>query len=594
MIDTAAIRKVWGMLTTDERRNAMVLLALMVVGMAFETLGIGLVIPAIGLLTQPDFIKDSPGLRRLVEGSGNPGNPGLITGAMVGLLAIYLLKTVFLAFLAWRQAGYAFHLQARMSQSLFATYLRQPYTFHLQRNSAQLIRNAVNEMNVFTFNVATPIMTLAAEALVLPGVCILLLVVEPFGTVIVVSILGVIAWGFHALSHGRIASWGEARQHHEGLRIQHLQQGLGGAKDVKLLGREAEFLDQYALHNLESARVGQRQLTVQQLPRLFLELLAVTGLSTLVLTMIARGRDPVTILPVLGLFAAAAFRLLPSINRVLGSLQSLRYGLATVNTLHEELNLAIPGAGTRDVPAHPLRETLELDRVTYTYPGAPAPAIRSLSLTIRRGESVGFIGGSGAGKSTLIDVLLGLLDPDSGQVHADGRDIRRSLRGWQDQIGYVPQSIYLTDDTLRRNVAFGLASSQIDERAVLRAIRAAQLEDFVQSLPQGLDTTVGERGVRLSGGQRQRIGIARALYHDPATLVLDEASSSLDYATEREVMQAVRALQGTKTIIIVAHRLSTVEHCDRLYRLEGGRLVETGTPLTMLAAPPAARAGLQQ
>lgn len=594
MIDTAAIRKVWGLLTVGERRGAVVLLALMVVGMVFETLGIGLVIPAIGLLTQPDFASGFPALQRLVGGASSPGSPALIAGAMLGLLAIYLLKTLFLSFLAWRQAGYAFQLQARMSQSLFALYLRQPYPFHLQRNSAELIRNAVNEMNVFTFNVAVPIMTLAAEALVLPGVCILLLAVEPLGTFIVVTVMGVVAWAYYSLAHRRIAAWGIARQQHEGLRIQHLQQGLGGAKDVKLLGRESEFLDQYAMHNAQSALVGQRQWTVQQLPRLFLELLAVGGLSVLVLVMLARGRDPVAILPVLGLFAAAAFRLLPSVNRVLTSLQALRYGLAAVNTLHKELHLPLPAAAVQRTAARTVCETLELVRVTYTYPGAPSPAIRNLSLTIRRGEAIGFIGGSGAGKSTLVDVLLGLLEPDSGEVRADGKNILHSLRGWQDQIGYVPQSIFLTDDSLRRNVAFGLAASQIDERAVLRAIRAAQLEEFVQSLPQGLDTTVGERGVRLSGGQRQRIGIARALYHDPATLVLDEASSSLDYETEREVMQAVRALQGTKTIIIVAHRLSTVEHCDRLYRLEGGRLVETGAPSTMLTTPASTRLGMQR
>jgi ABC-type multidrug transport system fused ATPase/permease subunit len=230
----------------------------------------------------------------------------------------------------------------------------------------------------------------------------------------------------------------------------------------------------------------------------------------------------------------------------------------------------------------PLRHTLELHRVSFTYPAAHAPSLTDLSLTVRRGESVGFVGASGAGKSTLVDIVLGLLASEAGEVWVDGKNIQTNLRNWQDQIGYVPQSIFLTDDTLRRNVAFGLANEQIDEAAVWRAIRAAQLDELVHTLPQGLDTVVGERGIRLSGGQRQRIGIARALYHDPGVLVLDEATSSLDTTTERGVIQAVNALRGDKTVLIVAHRLSTVEHCDRLYRLEQGKVIEEGTPSAMV------------
>jgi ABC-type multidrug transport system fused ATPase/permease subunit len=225
----------------------------------------------------------------------------------------------------------------------------------------------------------------------------------------------------------------------------------------------------------------------------------------------------------------------------------------------------------------PFQTEIRLANVNFTYPSAAAPALRDLRLRISKGEAVGFVGPSGSGKSTLVDVVLGLLTPGTGQVLVDNKDIQGNLRAWQDQIGYVPQSIYLTDDTLRRNVAFGLPDREIDEAAVSRAVRAAQLEEFVEGLPKGLDTIVGERGIRLSGGQRQRIGIARALYHDPAVLVLDEATSALDTVTERDVMQAVSALHGNKTVLIVAHRLSTVANCDRLYRLEQGRIeAETG------------------
>lgn len=580
--DLSTVQKIWGLLTLAERRSAILLLGLMLIGMVLETLGIGLIIPVIALLAQPDFVSSSPMLRSFLASLGNPNHHSLVIGAMLGLAGVYIIKTLFLTFLVWRQMHFAFEVQAQISERLFATYLHQPYTFHLQRNSAQLIRNAVSEVNLFTFSALIPGMSLATEVLVLPGLCFLLLAVEPRGALIIVSVLGTAAWGFHHLTRGRITRWGEARQYHEGLRIQHLQQGLGGAKEVKLLGREKDFLEQYALHNSQSARVGQFQLTLQQFPRLWLELLAAIGLAILVITMLAQGRELSDVLPVLGLFAAAAFRLMPSVNRVLAAMQSLRYGLVVVNTLYEELKLSATAIGKIGPAIAPLRESLKLSHVTYTYPGAFAPALEDISLLIRRGELVGFIGASGAGKSTLVDIFLGLLAPDSGAVEVDGSDIQGSLRSWQDQVGYVPQSIFLTDDTLRRNVAFGLSVTQIDEAAVWRAIRSAQLEEFVHSLPKGLETVVGERGVRLSGGQRQRIGIARALYHDPATLVLDEASSALDAATEREVMQAVHAMQGTKTILIVAHRLSTVEHCDRLYRIEHGRVVATGTPQAML------------
>ncbi len=575
-------RKIWGALTSGERRDAAVLLGLMFIGMVLETLGAGLVIPAIALLTQRDFASNYPALQPIIQALGNPDQQTLVIGGMLVLVGVYLVKVLFLAFLAWWQMRFVFGVQVQLSQRLFATYLRQPYTFHLQRNSAQLIRNATGEVSLFAFQGVLPCMVLLTEAMVFLGLCGLLLAVEPVGTFVAVSVLGGTAWAFNRVTRASITRWGEARQHHDGLRIQHLQEGLGGAKDVKLLGRESDFLEQYRVHNTQSARVGRFLATLHQLPRLWLELLAVSGLAILVLSMLAQGRALEALLPAVGLFAAAAFRLMPSVSRVLNSVHSLRYAMPVFDTLHAELQLAAPEtAGTRS-SATAFHSAVELKNVTYTYPGAHTTALHDVSLVIRRGEAVGLIGGSGAGKSTLVDILLGLLSPDHGEVRVDGADIRHALRDWQDQIGYVPQSIFLTDDTLTRNVAFGLANAQIDTAAVWRALRAAQLEYLVHSLPHGLDTLVGERGIRLSGGQRQRIGIARALYHDPAMLVLDEATSSLDTATELGVMQAVRALQGTKTIVIVAHRLSTVNHCNRLYRLEQGRVVEEGTPATML------------
>lgn len=576
--------KIRSLLTPAERKSAFILFGLMVIGMLLETLSVGLVIPLITLMMQDDLAIRYPVLQPTLEFLGNPTQVQLIVGAMLGLIVIYLVKNLFLAFLAWRQTRFTYGIQQHLSQRLFTTYLRQPYSFHLQRNSAQLVRNVTGEVSLFTgaVNNALNILT---EGLVLLGIACLLLLVEPIGALIVASVLGVVAWSFYRGNRARITRWGEARQYHEGLRMQHLQQGLGGVKDVKLLGRETDFLTQYQIHNTQSAQVARLQATLQQLPRLWLELLAVTGLVLLVLSMVSQGLDMASIVPTLALFAAAAFRLMPSVNRVLSAMQALRYGLPVINTLYEELKQEVPDSASQnanDVPT--FRREIRLTDISYTYHGALTPALNGLSLSIKEGEFVGFIGSSGSGKSTLVDVILGLLPSDIGKIEVDGQDIQKNLRAWQDQIGYVPQSIYLTDDTLRRNVAFGLPNEQIDDTAVQRAIKAAQLDKFVATLPEGLETIVGERGIRLSGGQRQRIGIARALYHDPSVLVLDEATSALDTATESGVMRAVTALQGSKTIIMVAHRLSTVEHCDRLYRLEHGGIVAEGTPLEMLAS----------
>lgn len=575
--------KILALLTPSERIGAMILLVLMILGMALETLGIGLIIPTITVIMQDDLVANYKILQPLLNFLGNPSRSELITVAMIGLVGVYLFKNLFLAFLIWKQIHFSVYVHVSLSQRLFALYLRQPYTFHLQRNSAQLVRNITNEVYLFASGVVASTIMLISELMVLAGISVLLLFVEPFGALVVVVVLWGAAWGFHRITRMRISRWGAERQLHDGLRIKHLQQGFGGAKDVKLLGREKEFLAQFHTHNVKSARVGKLQTTFLNFPRLMFELLAVIGLAILVLSMISRGRDMANIVPTLGLFAVAAFRLMPSINRVLSSVQTLRYNLPVIYTLYDEFKLISPEPATKQTNNPELfKNELQLTDVSYHYQGAPSPALAGVSINIRKGESIGLIGSSGSGKSTLVDVILGLLTPSGGLVEVDGLNIQQALRQWQDQIGYVPQSIYLTDDTLRRNVAFGIANELIDDMAVRRAIEAAQLDEFVSTLPEGLETEVGERGIRLSGGQRQRIGIARALYHDPAVLVLDEATSALDGATEHEVMEAIAALHGNKTIIVVAHRLSTVVGCDRIYRLERGVVVEAGSPVDIL------------
>ncbi|MEK7383494.1 MAG: ABC transporter transmembrane domain-containing protein, partial [Elusimicrobiota bacterium] len=387
-VKPSAALRIWGLLTPAERRGAVALLGLMFVGMLLETLGVGLVIPAIALLTRSDLAHSYPVLQPALQALGGSDQRTLVIWGMLVLVGVYFVKGLFLAFLAWRQMGFAFGVQAQVSQSLFTIYLRQPYPFHLQRNSANLIRNVISEVNMLTFNVMLPGMSLLGECLVLLGLCALLLFVEPVGALIVMGVLGAASWGFHHLTRMRIARWGEARLYHEGLRIQHLQQGLGGAKEVKLLGREADFLEQYRVHNVQSASMGRSQSILQQLPRLWRELLAGGGLAILVVSVLGQGRPLEAVLPALGVFAAAAFRLIPSVTRVISAMQSLRYGLPVIDVLCAEFKLAVPEATGARTPVRPFRTALELSGVTYTYPGAPGPALNDVSIAVRCGESV--------------------------------------------------------------------------------------------------------------------------------------------------------------------------------------------------------------
>ena len=570
------LQQLWHVLSVQQRRSAWLLLVLMLVGMVLETAGVGLVVPAIAMMAHSDLAERYPVIIPVLHALGNPDREQLLVQGLLVLVGVYTIKAAFLGLLAWRQARFAHDLQATLSFRLFAGYLCQPYSFHLRRNSAQLIRNVTGSVNGVT-NVVQMWLTLVSEVLVLFGFALLLLWVEPSGALVVIVALGSAAWAFHRFTRKRIERWGKQSQLHEGLRLQHLQQGLGGAKDVKLLGREEDFMTQFMIHNLTSTKVSEKRATLLAFPRLLLELLAVLGLAILIFIMLGQGKPVDALLPTLGLFAAAAFRLMPSINRVLVALQNVRFSAAVVETVTRELALvAVPPAVASGAVA-PLKKELRLEGVRFRYPAADREALNLSVLTVPCGASVGIVGGSGAGKSTLLDLVLGLLTPDQGTILVDGVDIHQDLRGWQNQIGYVPQAIYLTDDTLRRNIAFGLPAEQIDEDAVLRAVQLAQLDRFVNELPEGLSTIVGERGIRLSGGQRQRIGIARALYHRPSVLVLDEATSSLDSDKEQAVMEAIEGLSGKMTILIVAHRLTTVRNCKFLVELEGGVISRTGS-----------------
>jgi len=566
-------RMAWNILLPRERLRLLGIFALLIFGTFLETFSLALVVPVVGILTRPHYLERYPRIRDLL---GDPTQTQFVVGVMVTLVVVYIVKTAFLIWSDWMQSGFSVSITTRVGRTLFDRYLRQPYAFHLQRNSSILIRNSQSAAGSLTTGLINPILLILSDSLINIGLLVLLVVLEPRGTLITVIVFGCAAYAFRQFTSRRVRAWGTTLNHHKAMMIQHLQQGFGGVKDVKILGREQDFVEQYSDHLIGNARINRRFFMVQKLPRYGLEVLMIVGLGVLVSTMIMGGSELSSIFPVLALFGATGFRLLPAINRITNNLTTISVSRAMICELHDDLELPDDGLIIR-VGSMPFRDEIGVRSARFSYSDESGEVLKGISLSVRRGEAVGLVGPSGSGKSTLVDVVLGLLRLDSGEVAVDGLDISLHLRSWQNNIGYVPQSIFLTDDSLRRNIAFGLPSSEIDEAAVVEAVELAQLSEFVSSLPDRLDTVVGERGVRLSGGQRQRIGIARALYHSPSVLVLDEATSSLDTETEHGVMQAVKALQGDKTVIIVAHRLSTVEYCDRLYRLDAGHIVDEGT-----------------
>jgi ABC-type multidrug transport system fused ATPase/permease subunit len=572
------------LLSGKQKSQLVVLIMLMLLGVLFEMAGLGIILPALSLMLKADVVQSYPVLKPALNFLGNPTQSQLVIYVMSVIVLVYLIKTIFLIFLGWRQSKFTTELAANLSDKLFLGFLRQPYTFHLQRNSAELLYKVQGEVSQFSA-VWQAFVILSSEFSVIIGIFLLLVINEPVGALSVTVFFIVTGFTFYRITRNKLLLWGQNRQYHSAQTNQHLLQGLGGIKDIKLMGREEQFLKEYSFHNHRFAWIMTKISTLSLIPRLYFELLSVIGMAVLIIVMALQNKPFDLVLPTLGIFLIAAFRLIPSLNRIMSSVQTVRFMQSTIDILYSEfLNIRqIEQAHSIEKNEKAIfNNALVASNLSFSYPNTVSKSIKNISLKINKGQTVGFIGPSGSGKSTLVDILLGLLSQDDGTIMIDGISIKDCKRDWQNRIGYVSQTIYLIDDSLRKNIAFGIKEDQIDDNLVLKALGAAQLDDFVEGLPDKLETFVGERGVRLSGGQRQRIGIARALYHDPEVLVLDEATSSLDTETEREVMKAVRAFKGNKTVIIVAHRLSTVEHCDYLYKLDKGKISKEGIPSEIL------------
>jgi len=570
----STVAKLWSLIPGRSRRGMPILLLMVLFGTFIEALGIGLVIPVMTTISKGGTGSSSSVLQPVFDAFGIRA-VGTMVGASVLLLGFaFLLKNIYTVFLQWNQAKYTNAISQHLASTLFRSFLRRPYTFHLQRNSSELL-NVIQQEVGMTVGLISAFMALTTEFLVGGAVAGLMFYTEPVAatTTLLVLIFGTTIYA--RVTKPRMKYFGQLRAKIEPPRTRYLLQGFGGIKDIQVLGRGDDFSTQFENQNFRVQEAGLRSGILRSIVPMWTEMLAMSGLIVVIWVMVWQGRTPERIIPLLGLFVVATWRFVPSINKVVALINNIRYSLPAVDSLYGEFEY-IKSQDEIVKSQVSFNDRVELRNLTFSYANTPAPSLRDVNVVVRKGETVGFIGPSGAGKSTLVDVILGLLPPSSGELLVDGVNMHEHNLEWQSTIGYVAQAIYLTDDTIRRNVAFGIAEKDVDEAALERALKSAQLWEFVESLPQKANTIVGERGIRVSGGQRQRIGIARALYHEPQVLVLDEATSSLDIETETEVMSAIRALQGFKTILIVAHRLSTVQHCDRVYKIEDATIVGEG------------------
>lgn len=548
--------------------------------MGFEFLGLGIMVPILSLIVNNNAVTKYPALNEFLIENGNPSRGELLMWAIGLMLAFYMIKTLFLIYANWKQVHFNADLTKKIQISLFNGYLSQEYLFHLDRNSSSLLYNIQSEVNYLS-HVTQAILAILSDFALIFGVFAMLLVINPVLAIFTVLIFLLFAFILNRLTKEKLKTLGIDREFHEKTMFKQVLQALGGVKDVILFGKKSFFITHFTIHAKERRRVYASQGIIQQIPKLYFEMLSILIIAAIVIYFVLTTENLDMILPTIGLFMLAALRIMPSANKLANSFQTLRFTKPVINKLYDEVLLIQNNSKEEsDSKVVKLNFKIEVRNLDFKYPNKNINTLKNINCIINRGETIGFLGPSGSGKSTLIDLILGILKPSQGGIFVDEKNILEDIRGWQNSIGYVSQSIYLLDDSIRRNIAFGLEDHEINEEKVKHAIKLAHLDEYIHSLPAGLNELVGERGVKLSGGQRQRIGLARALYNNPPVLVLDEATSALDNKTENEVMNAIRDLKGDKTILIIAHRTSTISHCDKIYEIEHGRISKEGSPLS--------------
>jgi len=561
--------KVFDIFTTKEKMICAFIVVMMLIGALLEALGIGAIMPLLALMSDENYLQKHPDIANVAYSFGITTHRDFIMASTIMLILIYIIKNLYLIFQTRVQIYFALNKQISLSKKLLAFYLSKPYEFHLKNNSAVLIRNVCNFVEQVISSLLLSEFYLFAEIITALGIWGMLLWVDPITAIITAGLIGgLVAMTIYQMNR-EIKKQGIIRSEHSAELLKWLNQGLGSVKETTVMGKKSFFINRFCNAYDKYGQAHAKYQFLTQLPRMFIEILAVGGLLLLVVFKLSLGSNPAEIVPLLGAISLAAFRLMPSATRIISYSNNIQYFLPVLNMIYDDLRAAVSQKVNINVDSHKklaFQNKITFQNLEFSYSGTDRKVLSGVSFEIKKGDFVGIIGQSGAGKTTFVDILLGLFCPTEGKILIDGIDVQSDIDGWRKNLAYVPQSIYLIDGSIKENIALGVDASDVDIELLNKVIGMAELTEFVNNLPDGIGTSVGERGVMLSGGQRQRIGIARALYQQPDILILDEATSALDNDTEKSITDTILNLKGEITIISIAHRLSTLVDCD--YKLE--------------------------
>lgn len=581
------VKKFASIMTHEQKVRVVILAVLMVIGAILEMGGVSLVFPLMTAVMDKNFLDKW--YMQAVCGIFHIHTGGeammLILGA---LIFIYVLKNAFLFLEYYLQYRFVCNNRFRVQRQLLQVYMYRPYEYYLNATTAEIMR-IINTDVVNAFNLLTTVLNFFTEIIVSAALIIIILVIDPVMAALIGLVLGFIMLLIFKAVKPVLRRASQRFMKNTSLSNKWLLQSLNGIKDVKVSHKEEYFIEEYAVYGKKAIDAEKINSVVTMLPRLLIEAVSVSAVLAVLMVLLMMGKSIDELMPQLTAFAFAAVRLLPSTTRISGAVNAAAFQEPMLDNLIKNLNAAKAYEQQKqeeEAAEENKRQEAEksgkkltyekefaLSHIHFAYPNAEKKVLEDADMAIPAGASVGIIGTSGSGKTTAVDLLLGLLKPQSGRVLTDGQDIRDDYYGWLSHLSYIPQTIYMLDDTIRANIAFGVRKDAVDDARVLKAVEEAQLKEFIDSLPDGLETKIGERGVRLSGGQRQRIGIARALYTDPELVIFDEATSALDNETEAAIMESVNSLHGRKTLVIIAHRLTTIEECDIIFRVENGKIM---------------------
>lgn len=562
--------------STNQKVKSVLLCIGLFIGALFELMGVSLIAQLVSIISDPESIHSSSWMQKLYDITGAANTREFFLYVVIVLIGVYLFKNIYLMIMSYVKYTFIYNNQLRLSGRLIDCYLKKPYTYHLDKNSAEMIRSIMLDSERF-FQMLLTIFSVFSEVMVSALLCLYLLIVDWMITVSVVVILMVFSGVYLLIFHGRTKENGKISQYNDGKMHQAINQALGAVKDIKILHREAYFVKDFTDHGKRKYTAVRNNEVLGQIPTYLIETVCIGAILLVLVYKLYTGQDLNSMIPQLAAFAMAAFKLLPSVGKVDNYLNLIIFLKPSADLVYRDIK------DTEDMLTFMLKDEttapenadmIKVENVSYRYPGTDRNVLSNVSFNIPSGKSIGLIGPSGAGKSTMADIVLGILYPTEGNVYYGQMDVHKHPLAWSKKLAYIPQAIFLADETIRSNIAFGIDEDKIEDDKVWQALKEAQLDEFVRSLPEGLNTMVGERGVRLSGGQRQRIGIARALYGDPEILVLDEATSALDSETEAAVMEAIDRLNGRKTLILIAHRLTTIKNCQIIYKVEDGKITD--------------------